>query len=111
MKPLDFSTVPTPSYVVDERLLIRNLEILDSVQQRTGCKILLALKGFSMFSVFPLVGKYLQGITSSSLFEAKLGRDYMNKEVHAYAPAYIEEDSTNTWKYATTLCSIPSTSG
>jgi carboxynorspermidine decarboxylase len=89
---LDFNAVPTPSYVVDERLLTRNLEILDSVQQRTGCKILLALKGFSMYSVFPLVGRYLHGITASSLHEARLGREEMDKEVHIYSPAFIEED-------------------
>lgn len=89
---LDFNALPTPCYVVDERLLKRNLEILDSVQKKTSCHILLALKGFSMFRTFPLVGEYLKGITSSSLFEAQLGREYMNKEVHAYAPAYIEED-------------------
>lgn len=89
---LDFNAVPTPCYVVDERLLTRNLEILDSVQRRTGCKILLALKGFSMYSVFPLVGRYLHGITASSLHEARLGREEMNKEVHIYAPAFIPED-------------------
>ncbi len=89
---LDFSSVPTPCYVVDTRLLERNLQILDSVQQRTGARILLALKGFSMHAVFPLVGKYLAGITASSLFEARLGRQYMDKEVHVYSPAYIPED-------------------
>jgi carboxynorspermidine decarboxylase len=82
----------TPAYIVDERLLVRNLEILKRVQDESGCKILLALKGFSMYSVFPLIGKYLSGITSSSLFEAKLGREYMNKEVHIYSPAYIPDD-------------------
>lgn len=87
---IDFSKLPSPCYVVDEGLLIKNLEILHSVQERTGCSILLALKGFSMFSVFPLVGKYLKGITSSSLFEARLGFEKMGKEVHIYAPAYIE---------------------
>jgi carboxynorspermidine decarboxylase len=81
----------TPSYVVDEKLLKNNLEILKSVQERTGCKILLALKGFSMHAVFPLVGQYLKGIAASSLFEAKLGFEQMGKEVHIYAPAYIEE--------------------
>ncbi|MDD2457082.1 MAG: carboxynorspermidine decarboxylase [Eubacteriales bacterium] len=90
--PIDFHSVPTPCYVVDEKLLERNLKILDSVQQRTGCKILLALKGFSMFATFPLVGRYLQGITASSLHEARLGREEMDKEVHIFAPAYIEED-------------------
>lgn len=90
--PIDFHAVPTPCYIVDETLLTRNLEILDQVQRRTGCKILLALKGFSMFSTFPLVGKYLHGITASSLHEARLGREEMNKEVHIYSPAYIDED-------------------
>ncbi|NCA98436.1 MAG: carboxynorspermidine decarboxylase [Clostridia bacterium] len=90
--PIDFHSVPTPCYVVDEKLLERNLQILDSVQQRTGCKILLALKGFSMFATFPLVGRYLHGITASSLHEARLGREEMDKEVHIFAPAFIEED-------------------
>jgi len=89
---IDFSALPTPCYIVDERLLLRNLEILQSVQQRTGCKILLALKAFSMYSVFPLVSKYLEGVTASSLFEARLGYEEMGKEVHIYAPAYIEEE-------------------
>jgi carboxynorspermidine decarboxylase len=85
-------TVKTPSYVVDKRLLINNLEIMKRVQNATGCKILLALKGFSMHSVFPLVGEYLTGITSSSLFEAQLGAKHMGKEVHIYAPAYREDE-------------------
>ena len=89
---INISTLPTPAYLVDERLLLRNLEILHTVQQRTGCSILLALKGFSMFSVFPLVSKYLKGVTASSLFEAKLGYEEMGKEVHIFAPAYVEED-------------------
>ncbi|KAA9014051.1 carboxynorspermidine decarboxylase [Niallia endozanthoxylica] len=90
MKKIDFAALPSPCYIVDERLLTQNLEILNSVQERTGCSILLALKGFSMHSVFPLVGKYLKGITSSSLFEARLGYEKMGKEVHAYAPAYSD---------------------
>ncbi|MHC1694361.1 MAG: carboxynorspermidine decarboxylase [Eubacteriales bacterium] len=89
---LDFSTLPTPCYVVDEGLLIKNLEILKSVKDRTGCRILLAQKGFSMFSVYPLIGKYLDGTTASSLFEAKLGREEMGGETHIYAPAYREDD-------------------
>lgn len=89
---IDFNKMPTPCYVVDRRLLRRNLEILDSVQRRTGCKILLALKGFSMYSLFPEVGEYLYGVTSSSLFEARLGREEMDKEVHIYAPAYRDDE-------------------
>lgn len=89
---IDFKALPSPCYIVDERLLIKNLEILHSVQQRTGCSILLAQKGFSMFSVYPLIGNYLKGVTSSSLFEARLGYEAMGKEVHVYAPAYIDEE-------------------
>ncbi|MNW41252.1 Carboxynorspermidine/carboxyspermidine decarboxylase [compost metagenome] len=96
---LDFNALPSPCFVVDEALLTRNLEILDSVQQRTGCNILLALKGFSMHSTFPLVGKYLKGITSSSLNEARLGYEKMGKEVHAYAPAYVDSEFDEYLKY------------
>lgn len=99
MKKLDFNGLPSPCYIVDERLLSKNLEILGSVQQRTGCKILLALKGFSMYATFPLVSKYLQGITASSLFEARLGYEEMGKEVHIYAPAYVDEDFGEILKY------------
>jgi len=89
---LDFNALPTPCYVVDERLLIKNLEILKTVIERTGCKILLAQKGFSMFSTYPLIGKYLNGTTASSLFEARLGYEEMGKEVHIFSPAYIDDD-------------------
>lgn len=96
---LDFNSVPSPCYIVDERLLIKNLEILHSVQQRTGCSILLAQKGYSMFSTYPLVGKYLKGVTSSSLFEARLGFEKMGKEVHVYAPAYEDKEFDELLKY------------
>ena len=96
---IDFDALPTPCYIVDERLLKRNLEILQSVQDKTGCRILLALKGFSMFAVFPLVGKYLAGITASSLFEARLGYEEMGQEVHIYAPAYVEHEFTEIMRY------------
>jgi carboxynorspermidine decarboxylase len=96
---MNINALPTPCYVVDERLLRRNLEILDSVQQRTGCRILLALKGFSMYATFPMVGRYLKGITSSSLFEARLGFEEMGKEVHIFAPAYREDEFDEIMTY------------
>jgi carboxynorspermidine decarboxylase len=89
---LDFNALPSPCYVVDERLLRQNLELLYSVEQRTGCSILLALKGFAMHAVFPLVGRYLTGVTASSLFEARLGFEKMGREVHIFAPAYLERE-------------------
>ena len=65
--------LPTPYYLVDEALLIKNLEILQDIARQAGCKILLAQKAFSMFAVYPLIGNYLDGTTASGLFEAKLG--------------------------------------
>lgn len=93
MLDFDISKLPTPCYVTDERLLVKNLEILKSVQDRTGCKILLAQKAFSMYSTYPLISKYLSGTTASGLFEAKLGKEEMpDGETHVYAPAYSEKD-------------------
>ncbi|MDE5577166.1 MAG: carboxynorspermidine decarboxylase [Oscillospiraceae bacterium] len=93
MLNFDISALPTPCYVVDEALLKKNLEILKSVQDRTGCKILLAQKAFSMYSTYPLIGKYLAGTTASGLFEARLGREEMpNREVHVYSPAYKKRE-------------------
>lgn len=87
-----YATIPTPAYIVDRRLLEDNLKILAYVQAEAGCKILGALKGFSMYHFFPLMGKYLAGITSSSLHEARLGYEEMGKEVHIYSPAFIESE-------------------
>ncbi|HKE19666.1 MAG TPA: carboxynorspermidine decarboxylase [Kofleriaceae bacterium] len=89
---IDVSGVETPVYIVDLGALRRNLAILADVQARGGCKVLLALKGFAMWSVFPLVGEYLSGIAASSLAEARLGREEMNKEVHVYAPAFAPDE-------------------
>jgi len=96
----DLNTLPSPCYVVDEGLLIKNLEKLKSVVDRTGCKILLAQKGFSMFSVYPLIGKYLNGVTSSSVHEARLGYEDMGKEVHTYAPAFSENEFDEILSYS-----------
>ena len=86
-----FETVNTPCYVVDEKKLIENLEILQDIEKQSGCHILLAQKAFSMFSVYPLIGKYLSGTTASGLYEARLGKEEMGKENHVFAPAYKEE--------------------
>jgi len=88
-----FSRVETPCYIVDENLLIKNLEILKGVSDRTGAKILLAQKAFSMFKVYPLIGKYLAGTTASGIYEAKLAYEEMKgRQVHIYSPAYKESD-------------------
>ena len=100
MKDIDITTLPSPCYLVDERLLEKNLKILDYVQNETGAKIILATKAFSMFSTFPLIGKYLKGVTSSSLFEARLGYEEMGKEVHIFSPAYREDEFEEIMKYS-----------
>lgn len=89
---IDFNNLPTPCYIVDEDLLLKNLLLLKSISDRTGCKILLAQKAFSMYSLYPMIGKYLDGTTASSLFEAKLGSEEMEGEVHIFSPAYREEE-------------------
>ncbi|MDE5649101.1 MAG: carboxynorspermidine decarboxylase, partial [Oscillospiraceae bacterium] len=91
-------SIPSPCYVIDEAKLINNLEILKSVQDRTDCKILLAQKAFSNFAFYPLIGKYISGVTASGLFEAKLGFEEMHKENHVYAPAYTENDMSELIK-------------
>lgn len=93
MLAIDPLKVPeSPSWVIDLAALEDNLKILADVQAAAGCKILLALKGYAAWSTFPLVGRYLYGCTSSSPHEARLAREKMNKEVHAYAPAYSDAD-------------------
>ncbi len=84
--------IPTPAYVLDEKKLIQNLEILEQVQKRTGCRILLAQKAFSMFCEYPLIGRYLAGTTASGLYEARLGKEEMGKENHIFSPAYREAE-------------------
>ena len=84
---------PSPAYVVDERLVQRNLGILKDVSERAGCKILLAQKAFSMFSLYPLLREGgLAGTAASGLYEARLGREEMGGEVHVFSPAYREEE-------------------
>ncbi|WP_297431898.1 carboxynorspermidine decarboxylase [Sulfurimonas sp.] len=87
----------TPYYLCEEELLERNLKILDDVQQRSGAKIILALKGFAMWSTFDLVSRYLKGCTASGLYEARLAREEFckfnpNAEVHTYSPAFKEDE-------------------
>ncbi len=92
MLNFDPSLHQTPYYIVDESLLVRNLEILKSVADESGAKILLAQKAFSMFSVYPLISRYLSGSCASGLFEARLGYEHMGGETHVFCPGYNERD-------------------
>ncbi|CDZ24362.1 carboxynorspermidine decarboxylase [[Clostridium] cellulosi] len=84
--------LPTPCYVVDEALIEKNLKILRGVMDRTGCRILLAQKAFSMYALYPLIGQYLSGTAASGLYEARLGREEMGKENHIFSPAYRDDE-------------------
>lgn len=95
---MKFSELKTPCYVIDEQKLKSNLEVLASVQKRTGCKILLAQKAFSAFCVYPLISKYLAGTTASGLYEARLGYECFGGETHVFAPAFKEDDFTQLVK-------------
>lgn len=89
---IDYTEVPSPCYVLEEKLLRQNLELIDRVQQEAGCTIILALKAFSMYSVFPIVREYLSGATASSLNEIKLINDFMGVKAHTYIPAYLDRE-------------------
>ena len=89
---VDVDAIETPAYVVDLGALRRNLDVLADVQARAECSILLALKGFAMWSTFPIVRKYLAGVAASGPIEARLGREEFGKQVHTYAPAYSDAD-------------------
>lgn len=82
----------TPCTIIDLKKLRQNCEILKSVIDRTNCEILLALKGYSTFSTFDLVSKYLTGVTASSVNETQLGHEEFDGELHCYFPAYSQED-------------------
>jgi len=83
---------PTPYYLIDERRLQENLQVVDAVRQGSGAKVVLALKCFSTWSVFDLMRPHLDGTTSSSLYEARLGREEFGKEVHAYSVAFHRDE-------------------
>lgn len=103
MSSMGKEVVSTPYFVVDERRLLHNLEILKQVAEESGCKILLAQKAFSMFSVYPLLRKYLCGTTASGLYEARLGKEEFGGETHVFSPAYRAEEFDELLQYVDDL--------
>ena len=89
---IDFSKIPSPCYVLDQQSLRINLEILNLVQKEAGVKIICALKGYAMWSTFPLVKEYLSGAAASSINEAQLVFEEMGCPAHTYAPVYLEHE-------------------
>ena len=96
----DHLKIPSPCYVLEEKRLRKNLALLAEVQNRADVSIILALKAFAMWSVFPIVREYLPGATASSLFEAQLCFEEMGVKVHTYAPAYLPEEFDQLLKYS-----------
>lgn len=95
------SALPTPCYIIDEAKLIENGRILKAVQDRTGCKILLAQKAFSNYDLYPSIAPYLAGTEASGLFEARLGAEKMpDKECHVFCAAYRQDEFTQLLEYA-----------
>lgn len=98
--------IPSPCYVLEEKKLLHNLEILDSVQKSSGAKILVALKGFAFWRSFDLLKPYLYGSTASGIYEARLGYETLGgrekkKEICVFSPAYKEKEIRELVKIAT----------
>ena len=95
------AALPSPCYLLDEARLRHNGEILKGVQERTGCKILLAQKAFSNFDLYPVLSPYLAGTEASGLYEARLGKEEMPEgEVHVFCGAYREEEFGELLRWA-----------
>lgn len=98
-----FKSIPSPCFVLEERRLRANLELLATVQERAGVQIILAFKAFAMWSAFPIVREYLSGATASSLFEAQLCFEEMKTKAHTYAPAYLPSEFEKLLDYSSHL--------
>jgi carboxynorspermidine decarboxylase len=97
---MDYSKIPSPSYVLDEKLLLQNLRIISSVSEAANVEIILALKGFAMWSCFPIIKKYINGVAASGLYEARLAFEEMGTDAHTFSPAYSEKDFEQIIKYS-----------
>ncbi|HCE58893.1 MAG TPA: carboxynorspermidine decarboxylase [Prolixibacteraceae bacterium] len=96
---MDYSKITSPAFVLDEKLLRQNLELIDSIQKKAEIEIILAFKGFAMWSAFPLVRQYLSGATASSLNEARLCFEEMKTRAHVYSPVYFESEFDELMNY------------
>ena len=92
--------LPSPCYVVSEAKIEKNCRILRDVMERTGCKILLAQKAFSLYALYPLIGKYLVGAASSGLYEARLAREHFPGESHVFSAAFRPDDFPEILSYS-----------
>lgn len=100
MNFLDYNQIPSPAFVLDLKRFTHNLKLLKEIQDKAGISIILALKGFSLWHVFPLIKKYLAGATASSFHEALLIFNEMGTKAHTYSPAYIPADFNKICQYS-----------
>jgi len=96
-------SIETPVYLLDETLIEDNMKIMRYVKDRTGCKVLHALKSYASFATFPMMGRYIDGICASGLHESRLGREEFNKEVHTFSAAYSEKEFKSILKYSDSI--------
>ncbi len=97
---IDFSQIKRSAYVLDEKLLRKNLEVIQRVQQEAGVEIILAFKGFAMWSAFPMLREYIKGATASSLYEARLCYEEMKSKSHTYTAAYNPDEFEEIMSYS-----------
>ncbi len=97
---MNYSEIPSPAFVLDEKLFIKNLQLINRIQNEAGIKIILAFKGFAMWSVFPLVRRYIDGAAASSLNEARLSFEEMKTRAHVFSPVYPENEFEELLKYS-----------
>ena len=97
---IDFEKIPSPCYVMEEKLLRDNLSLIKSVKDRAGVNIILAFKAFALWKAFPIVREYIPYSTASSRFEAQLAFEEMGSRAHTYSPAYTEADFPTILKYS-----------
>lgn len=97
---IPYQHIPSPAFVLDVRRLRKNLQLMAEVQEQAGVSIILALKGFAMWRVFPLIHEYLQGATASSLAEARLISEEMGVRAHTYSPAYLPSEFADLAQYS-----------
>lgn len=97
---MDLSQIPSPCYVLDESLLARNIELICDVGRQTGVDVILALKGFAMWGVFPLIKRHIGGVSASSIHEARLACEEMGLPAHTYSPVYAAGDFDTVLKYS-----------
>jgi carboxynorspermidine decarboxylase len=97
---IDYQRVPSPCYVIEEERLRRNLDTIKHVADASGAEIILAFKGFAMWSVFPIVREYISGAAASSVHEARLCFEEMGVPAHTYSPVFRREEFGNILRYS-----------